>query len=228
VLKVDQNAASPLIEQALRARGQTGCWHTVLTDVGSMQHSSVLEEVAIAALSDRDAELATDAARYLGKYGSAAAERELWAHYVDWSQKWKGRDAELRFIPLGPQTHVWDANFGQALTAALATGQGWFSGPARLQLIGSVGTESINQEMAGYVVQASQQPVTIQYIGMPPRFEVAQYQPQSISELERKLTQFPEATSFTFYGPVPEKDRQIIFDLKTWAKERNIRISGLP
>jgi hypothetical protein len=112
VLKVDQNAARPLIERALSARGQTGCWHTVLTDVGSMQQSGVLEEPAIAALSDRDAELATDAARYLGKYGSSAVERELWAHYVDWSQKWKGRDAELRFSPLGPQMHVWDANFG--------------------------------------------------------------------------------------------------------------------
>jgi hypothetical protein len=229
VLKVDQNAAKALVEHAINARGQTGCWHTVLTDVGSMQQSSMLQEFAIAALSDGDAELATDAARYLGKYGSSAAERELWVHYVDWAQRWKGRDVELRFSLVGPQTHVWDANFGKALADALATGQSWFADPARLQQIGSLGTESIKQQMEGDIVQASQQPLKIQYIGFTPtRFQIAQYQSQSINELENKLTQFPEGTSFVISGPVPKKDTRIVSDLKSWAKERNIGITQLP
>jgi hypothetical protein len=107
VLKVDENTAKPLIEKALSAREQIGCWHTVLTDVGSMQSSAALEEFAIDALSDKDAELATDAARYLEEHGSSGAESELWAQYVEWSQKWKSREAELKFNPVAPQTHEW-------------------------------------------------------------------------------------------------------------------------
>lgn len=229
VLKVDQEAARPLIEHALSARGQTGCWDTVLTDVGAMQRGTVLEGFALEALHDRDAQLATDAARYLGGYGSSTTEGELWARYLDWSREWKGRDAELRLSLLGPQTHVWDANFGQALAIALATGQSWFADPARLREIAFLGTEKVKQQIKGYIVQASERPMRIQYLGFtPPRFQVGQYQAQSMIELEKKLIQFPEATSFVFSGPVPEKDSQLVSDLKTWAEERNIRISGLP
>lgn len=137
--------------------------------------------------------------------------------------------AELRFGPLGPQTHVWDANFGQALAVALATGQSWFADPARLEQIGSLGTESIQQQIKGYIVQAEQRPARIQYFGLvPPSFQIAQYQMQSIDKLKNKLMQFPKGTSFIFSGPGPDKDTRIVSDLKAWAQERNIGITELP
>ncbi len=228
VLKVDQDAARPLLARALSSRARTGCWHSLLTDVGAMQPSPVLDEFAKAALYDPDAELATDAARYLGQHGAAGAEQDLWARYLDWSKRWKSREGELRFGPVGPQTHVWDANLGQALARALAGGQAWFADEARLRQIGALATDSIAQELDANIREASERPVKIQYIGFtPPQFRVAQYQVHSTDELKKKLVQFPRTISFAFIGLVPQKDPQVVRDLKKWAEEMKLEISGL-
>jgi hypothetical protein len=228
VLKVDQDAARPLLARALSSRARTGCWHLLLTDVGAMQPSAVLDELAKAALYDPDAQLATDAARYLGQHGAAGVEQDLWARYLDWSNRWKSREAELRFSPAGPQTHVWDANLGQALARALAGGQEWFTDEARLQQIRALATDSIAQELDADIREASQRPVKIQYIGFtPPQFHVGQYQVHSIEELKAKLMQFPRTVSFIFIGPVGQKDPQGLADLKRWAEETKLEISGL-
>jgi hypothetical protein len=79
-LKVDPNAAKPLIERAIAARGpeSSACRHSILTDIGALQNSPVLEELAVGSLSDPDPEVANNAADYLGRYGSADAEKALW------------------------------------------------------------------------------------------------------------------------------------------------------
>ncbi|MDQ2950095.1 MAG: hypothetical protein M3Y27_29855 [Acidobacteriota bacterium] len=227
VLKVDEVSARPLIDHALAARAQTGCWHSVLMEVGTLHPSPVLEEFAVKALYDPDAQLGADAANYLARYGSEKARPKLWERYVDWSRIWKGRDAELRFNPAGPQTHVWDANLGQALARALASGEGWFTDEQQLRQIRSLATESIEHEMDADLREALKQPIEIQYTGFtPPQFRLAQYELHSLDGLKAKLKQFPGSTSFVFSGPVQAKGVSLISDLKTWLKDTHIKISG--
>jgi hypothetical protein len=66
--------------------------------------------------------LSSDAARYLGQYGSSKAEQALWARYEAWSQEWAGRDSELRFVFSAKNPHVFDAGLGQNLARSLARG----------------------------------------------------------------------------------------------------------
>lgn len=224
--KVDEDIATPLIERAIAARSRTGCWKSVLTELGSMHPASSLQEIAIQALYDPDAELATDAVNYLGRFGSAEAQPKLWQRFVDWSLVWKGRDAELRSSPIGPHAHAWDANLGQALVRALASGQGWFTDEQQLHQIRSLATESLQQEVDADLREAAERPVPIQDEGFtPPHFHVAQYEVYSLDDLKAKLKQFPGNTSFVFSAPVPLKDPSWLSDLKAWLKETGINVS---
>jgi hypothetical protein len=67
ILKNDPNAARPLIERAMEARGKgfTACNHTVLTDVGALHSDKVLQEIAIKSLDDSDPQVVGDAASHV-------------------------------------------------------------------------------------------------------------------------------------------------------------------
>ena len=221
VLKVNPATAKPLIERAIAARGPdcSACRHMLLTDIGVLQNSSVLEEVAVESLSDADPEVANNAANFLGRYGSADAEQALWKRYEAWSQEWKGRAAELRYVPMKENPHLWDANLGQSLAHALATGSSWFSDEKMLHRIESLGVGTNIQGDIDQALQAlSRRPFSISYIGsVPPRFNIAQYEQLSLESLMNKLTQFPRGTKFVFPPsnptPSPEelKAREAIF-----------------
>jgi hypothetical protein len=229
VLKVDEATATPLIGRAMGARTHTACWKSVLLEAGSMQPAAGLEDLAINSLYDTDAELAMNSANYLARFGSREAQPKVWQRYVDWSLVWKGRDTELRFSPLSSNPHLWDANLGQALARALASGQAWFADEQQLHRIKSLGTDSIQQQLDADLNEAAEQPVQIAYEGFtPPRFRVAQYDVYSLEDLEAKLQQFPRDTAFVFSGVVPPDQASLVSALKTWLGKTGINISGLP
>ena len=221
VLKVDPETAKPLIERAIAARGpdSSACRHMLLTDIAALVNSPLLEKLAVRSLTDPDPEVANNAASFLGRYGSADAERALWNRYEAWSREWSGRAEELRFVMGRENPHVWDANLGQSLARALASGTSWLSDESKLRRIQGLG---VGANIQGDIEQALQawtrRPFTITYIGTaPPSFDVAQYNQLSLDSLKKKLAQFPSGTKFVLSpsnrSPSPEEQeaREEIF-----------------
>jgi hypothetical protein len=221
VLKVNPETAKVLIERALQARGpdDNACRHMLLADIGALQNSRVLEELAAKSLYDPDPEVANNAANFLGRYGSADAEQALWSRYEAWSREWSGRAEELRFVPTGKNPHVWDANLGQSLARALAGGTEWLSDESKLRRIQALGVGANIQGDAEQALQAwSRRPFAITYIGtVPPSFTIAQYNQLPLDLLKKKLTQFPSGTKFVLSpsrqppSPEEQKIREEIF-----------------
>lgn len=200
VLKVDPTTARVLIQRAIEARGPntSACRHSVFTDIGALQTSPVLEELAIRSLDDADPQVVANAAGYLGLYGSADAEQALWICYEDWSRNWSGRDSELRFIPGKENPDLWDANLGQSLAHALASGVSWLADGPKLRRIEALGVgPNIQQEMEQDIHAWRRQPLAINCIDSePPSFSVAQYELRSLKALKTKLAEFPRGTKF--------------------------------
>ncbi len=221
ILKVDPVTARPLIQRAIEARGpnKNACRHMVFTDIGMLQTSPILENLAIRSLDDPDPEVVGNAAEYLGLYGSANAEQALWDRYENWSRNWSGHESELRFIPGKENPDVWAAGLGQNLAHALASGVGWLADAPKLRRIEALGVgPNIRQEMERDIQAWRQQPLAINYIdSVPPTFSIAQYQLPSLKALKTKLAEFPRGTSF--FLPLPganatadelRSDRQIL------------------
>jgi hypothetical protein len=205
VLKVDPETARPLIERALEARGpnDNGCRHALFTDIGSLQPSPVLEELALKSLDDPDPEVIMNAADYLREHGSAAAEQPLWVRYERWNREWRGRESELRYAEGADNLHIEDANLGDGLARALATGVGWLADEAKLGRIQQLAVgEGMRQQIAQYL-RSWEQGLSIQYISSSPLiFSIAQYDLRSIEDLKTKLEELPRGTKLLL--PEPE------------------------
>jgi hypothetical protein len=93
--------AKPLLERAITVRGKgfTACNDSLLPDVAASQNGSMLQDIAIKSLDDPDPRWFADAAKYLKQFGSASAKDVLWARLIAWSEHWKGREKELRYVP---------------------------------------------------------------------------------------------------------------------------------
>jgi hypothetical protein len=215
VLKVDPGAARPLIERAIAARGpqHNACRHSIFTDIGALVSSPVLEQLAISRLDDPDAEVANNAANFLGQYGTAESEAALWNRYEEWSRTWSGRASELRFVPGGENPRLWEANLGQSLAHALATGQAWLADENQLRRILSLAVgHNVRQEAESALKVWLNKPLQITSIAAKlPSFNVAQYNLASLEALKAKLAQFPRGTVFVWTGdepaPSPEQER---------------------
>jgi hypothetical protein len=234
-LKVDPGTAMPLVERAIAARGpgSNACRHMLFTDIAALQNSPLLEELAVKGLSDPDAEVANNAANFLGRYGSADTEQALWNRYEAWSREWTGRAEELGFVPTGKNPHLWDANLGQSLAHALATGGNWLSDETKLRRIQALAVGANIQGDTEQALQAwSRRPFTITYVGtVPPRFTIAQYNQLSLDLLKKKLTQFPSGTKFVLSpsSPAPSPEEQKIREeIIQFAVENAITVMCAP
>jgi hypothetical protein len=235
ILKVDPAAAKPLIERAIEARGarSNACRHGLLTEIGALEDSPVLEELAVTSLDDPDPEVAANAVYYLRDYGSADAEDTLWVHYEDWSREWSGRASELRYVPGGKNTHVWAANLGQSLASALASGVGWLSDESKLRRIEALGDgASIQQELDQALQAWSQRPFTITCIGTsPPSFSLAQYNLRSMKALKTKLAEFPRGTKFFLSPPDPtasQEELESVQEIFDFAAKKGFLVTRAP
>lgn len=232
VLKVDPAAARGLLERAIAARGAgaTACRHTLFTGIGGLEASPLLEELAIHSLNDADPQVAIDAARYLGRYGSAGAEGPLWACYEAWNRRWKSRANELRFIAGDENPNQWQANLGDTLASSLATGIGWLSDAAKLSRIQDLAlTEVSRQQIESQMRDWAGETPSIVYVPLtPPSFQMLQYLELSFEDLKTKLAQFPSGTRFWWTGAEPSvssEQEKSFQEMATWATEQGYRVT---
>jgi hypothetical protein len=239
ILRVDPEAAEPLIERAIAARGpqSNACRHSIFTEIGALQSDAVLEHLAVKSLNDQDPEVSNNAAVYLGDFGSASAEQPLWDRYEVWARGWSGRDKELRFVYGGENPNVWQSALGEDLARALASGFGWLSDESKLRRIeamavGPNATQTVQNALKAWL----ERPVTIRCTptGFSPRplsCNVAQYELHSTKALETKIGQFPHGTKFVwssseFSSPIDlEKTYKEISD---FASQNGIQLQRAP
>jgi hypothetical protein len=163
------------------------------------------------ALDDPVPEVATYAAEMLGKFGSGAAEPALWRRYARWSHHWEGRESELSHT-LADDLDARSAqeSLGLVLMKALATGNGWLTGPTKLRSLKRMNKIfSSEPELERFMNSWDANPVTIQFTSLPPYFRASgvQYDYDSMDALERKLAQFPAGTKFAISEPDPDKSK---------------------
>jgi hypothetical protein len=203
LIKVDPEAARPRVETAVAARSPgNGCYHSVVPEVARLQNHPMLQEIALKGLDDSDSQVVLDAARYLIDYGSASAEDSLWAHFIAWSERWKGHEAELQYSPGRGLDGQYQSGAGTNLMMALATGHGWLADEPKLRrLIDlSIGPNQ-RQQVESYLRLWQTRPWTIDFIPYSSgQFQVAQYHANSLKGLEEKLLQFPPHSVFQWQG----------------------------
>jgi hypothetical protein len=233
VLKFDPVSARPLIERAIEARGtgSNACRHNLLVDLGAKHAGPLLEELALKALHDSDAEVAGNAALYLERYGSETAEQPLWTRYIAWSRQWLGREKELRItFGAGQNPNTWEANLGQALARALVQGNGWLCDEARLQRILEL---AVGEHVRSVAEKAriSIPDRSIHFLrGQPDQpawFFLAQYDQITLDQLHKKLAQYPPGTQFHWAEsgqPASAEEKQALRDVSAAVAQAGMKL----
>ncbi len=214
VLKVDPPAGRELIQRALPLPKNDRCGF--LSRIG-MEANPFLEELALSRLNESSADDVSDAAWYLGRHGSAAAEPYLRDRYEAWARN------------ASPDRD--QVNLGMTLVNALAQGQGWLYDATKLRgLAGQAPAGRIRQLWEQALASSSGQLSITADLNQTLTYAVAQYSHLTINELKEKLAQFPSGTSFRWTNaqPVsePVDDTSPIFrDLIQWAAGEGISIT---
>jgi hypothetical protein len=208
--------------------GHSGCNRTLLSDVAKLQNDPMLEEFAIRALDNSDPQIVQDADRYLGQYGSAAAEPVLWSHFVAWSQRWTGREAMLQYVPGEKMDGVYEAGVGLNMLEALAAGQGWLADETKLRRLIqlAVGPQQ-KQQVENYLALWLARPWTIQFTAFEKgQFQIAQCRALSPAAAREKLLQFPSGSAFHWSGDLKQEGEEQAFnDLSQFAAAHGLSIA---
>ena len=234
LLRIDPASAQPRIEAAIAARGKgfTGCNHSLFVEVGKLHSDPVLEQIAYRSLSDDDAQVAANAASFLGQFGSAAAEHHLWERFQEWSNEWHGREAELKFIFGEQNPNQEQAGLGRNLAQALATGEAWLADGTRLQKIAQLSVQSDERQQFERMSDAWKGNWSIACFGSlggaPSHCAILQYTDLSFERLKEKLSQFPRGSAFKWFETVqpktPNQDN-LYMDLSQFLDEHGMALA---
>ncbi len=234
LLRVNPEVARPRIEAAMAARGEgySACNHSLLIELGALQQDSSLEEIAIHSLDDDDPQVAGNAATFLGKYGSDAAEEKLWERLIRWNEEWQGREKEFRYVPSENNPNMWQGGLGTNLIHALATGKSWLTDEGKLQrLRGLALGRDMQQEVDSRLAGWAKKPWTISHYrsGKQQHFQVLQYETNSLEGIEEKLAQFPSGSNFTWAGgggeTVSEDEKRTFNELSEFLAKCGMKLS---
>ena len=102
LLKHRPEAAMARLSPAFDRRA--GCVVAPFDSIARRAWDGNLEKAAIASLESPEIRLATDAARVLGQFGSAAVKATLLARLERWEAEWRGRGAALVSTPASPDS----------------------------------------------------------------------------------------------------------------------------
>lgn len=234
MLRVDPNSARPRIEKALAARGATGCFRSVFTSVSEIHYHPLLQEIAVRSLDDPDLEVAADAAKTLGRFGTASAEEPLWRRFGRWSKQWEGRELEIETAFVARRTELeHELWLGRALSDAVALGRGWIADRHALQRLCSLsGVYNVQQRCEQHLALWKNDAalITAHATRGAVYGRVAQYEYEGFDALEAKLSQFPPVTKFRLSVPLgAAAERNEAVDLvRTLLRERGFAFDEEP
>jgi hypothetical protein len=199
-LRVAPEYGAEQVRAAMAARKDAGtwCYNTLLHDLGDQLPA--VQQIAIDALDDDEAEVERNAASALGNWGTADAEAPLWERLQRLHDEWAGRPQELRRLPGLDNPGTTAIEMEQALADAIARGRAWMSRPedfTRLQAL--LLTENERRQISFAKFDLDKNPITIvpTWNGdREPTFQMLQYLELTENQLAAKLSQLPRGTKF--------------------------------
>jgi hypothetical protein len=204
-LRVDPSIGAGLLNRALAVREPTGCYRSVLLDVAKLRVSPELEAAAITHLADSSPQVKANAAEMLGRYGSPAAAGPLRAAFERWHAAWAGRADDLRLRVTQPAPEREQSMVESRVFAALAAGQEWLTTARDIGILRRLCvTDGCQASADGMLAAAEGRDIHVVMLDADTAsITIAQYQLDSITDLERKLAQYPAGTSFRLkvWGP---------------------------
>lgn len=204
-LRVDPAYGTQQVAASLSARKDTGCYRSLLQELGVELPKA--QQSAIDALDDSDPDVVQDAVLALGHRGSSEAEAALWVRLQHFHSQWAGHEDQLRSTPDYQSPGSRGAALEQGLAFAIAKGTNWMSPPAKLtRLAELLWNQGDRLQVEGWIKQWKQGPALINPTWFPednPTFAVLQYEALTEDELRAKLTQFPRGTQlrWQFWQP---------------------------
>ena len=228
-LRVDPDYGADVLEQALAARKDTGCYKFEFEAVGRLYPSSKLEEIAAVHLDDSETAVAVQAATLLGQHGSARAEQPLMDRLERWHTQWSGNEKEIQPQIENGEVAGEPAQFERELVRALVTAQAWVADLEKLNRIRqlcltSSGRRAVDEASRDWNEHSIR--VVFGFIDNDPHeFSVGQYRPVSVKNLKDKLTQFSKGTVFVWK---PASDNlaaeQLFTDLKEFLAKYGMKL----
>ncbi|MGI4829352.1 MAG: hypothetical protein ACRYFU_14340 [Janthinobacterium lividum] len=217
VVEFDPEQAKGLLQRAVAARGtgSTACNRSVFQDVAMYTSDPVITDVAITAVNDPDPQVAMDALIYLMYYGDKRAKEPIWNRYLQWTEEWSNKSADLEARMPGDMAGNWEQRgLGENLATALIANQGWL---ADKELIAQVLSRCVGEQMCTKLRQltaSADQPYHVRLYrqGRTENHTIAQYSEKSEALLQVKLTQFPSGTTFILDPDPFPADGQIAFE----------------
>lgn len=233
-LRLEPDFGAKAAEASLAARKETGCYRSLLQELGDALPK--VEQLAINALDDSDPEVANDAALALGHWGTAKAEAALWTRLKHFHQRWQDRYDELRSAPPYTGQIARATALESTLVSSIATGTGWICGPQKLaQLSGlasprqqvQVATWSKGWEAGDALILPNWYPED--RLG----FGVLQYSNLDEQQFRAKLSQMPSGMRLYFQiwkpgqilPPVSVERQEAVFErLRSYAAQFGVTI----
>jgi hypothetical protein len=220
-----------MVSRALAMRRDTRCYSTLLQDVAQLRMNADVERIAVAHLSDADAEVATSAANVLGQYGSSRAEAPLWQRLRQWHTRWKGRSEELRYRPGAENRLAQQGQLEVALVHALAENARWLTDKSKLQQLRDLAVTTNARQEVERALSQWQEKIRLSFSpDSQERWLVAQYEVRSMAALEAKLAQFPRGTTFLWRDNEGSnsKIQPRLTDLQAFLQKRGMRLEMNP
>jgi hypothetical protein len=198
------------VSDALGRRKTTGCYMFQLTALHEDLRRPKIEQIAIAALDDRGAEVGRDAAEALGKYGSEKAEAALWKRLEKFHEQWKDNADELR-VRVGAKPDVLaEAGLGQSLVQAIATGQAWFATEDTIHRLRELASPEMQGDLDGIFQEIQRGEYGLNLNWWPEgtlSYSIGWYGGEGMAALKEKLAQLPSGTHLNLVTTVAERDR---------------------
>jgi hypothetical protein len=247
-LRHDPEEGTQLVNQALDAREQTGCYKSTLSDVAKIRMTAALEKIAIERIDDKDPIVVWDALRTLQWYGSAAAERALWRKFEQWHDTWKNRLGELTVALNGSRKYS-QVDIENWFITAIADGRNWIADPPKLKRLRKLCLTEEGREHVDYLLGFWRQPITIGFQpgsesefvnarelylrGQPESdyWHVGRYSAKSLAKLKKLLARFPAGTTFTFPTGMltdPDAEERLFTELQREVASHDLKLVKAP
>ena len=243
-LRVDPMFGAREVQAALDARKGTGCYSTLLEDLGPSLPK--VEQLAISAVDDPDPEVATSAARALGRWGTAKAESALWARLKRSHEEWHDREGELRTrSDSGPRDPIVLATLlERELLDSIVSGTNWICGPEKFNRLRAITSRQYWSVLSLRTEQwESGRPWALTPNYWDPQkesglsFAVLQYSALDEEQIRVKLSQLPRGSRLYFRTytaeqmPNPirmEKQQAVLQGLRTYAAQFGVTVEEWP
>ncbi len=228
-LRVDPDYGAEVLEQALAARKDTGCYKFEFDEVTRLYSSSKLDEIAAAHLDDADTTVAVQAADALGQHGSAAAEQRLMDRLERWHTQWSGNEKEIQPLIENGEVAGEPAQFERALVRALVHARAWVADLEKMNRIRQLClTPSGRREVDEAIRDFSNHSIQVSFGSIddePNSISVDQYRPDSVKSLKEKLGQFSKGTVFMWRtGDGGMAAEQLFIELKEFLNQHGMKL----